>query len=85
MAIQRSRTGWRGALARHPVTFFFLIAYGLSWLAELFLFGLLGLSAALTVPVITFGPTVAALVMMLIGRPTCSVEHAPIPRRGPVC
>ena len=74
MAIQRSRTGWRGALARHPVTFFFLIAYGLSWLAELFLFGLLGLSAALTVPVITFGPTVAALVMTgaLEGRPGLS-------------
>ncbi len=74
MAVQRSITGWRGALARHPVTFFFLIAYGLSWLAELLLFGLLGLSAALTVPVITFGPTVAALVMTaaLEGRPGLS-------------
>jgi uncharacterized protein len=42
-----------------------------SWLAELVLFGLLGRSAALTVPVITFGPTVAALVMTaaLQGRP----------------
>jgi len=67
----RRPMGWRGALVRHPVTFFFVFAYGCSWLAELLLFGLLGLSAALTVPVITFGPTVAAVIMTaaLEGRP----------------
>jgi membrane protease YdiL (CAAX protease family) len=71
MGSERPTAGWRGALARHPVTFFFILAYGFSWLAELLLFGLLGLSAGLTVPVVTFGPTVAALIMTanLEGRP----------------
>lgn len=63
--------GWRGLLARHPVALFFVLAYGFSWFAELLLFGLLGLSAALTVPLITFGPTVAAIVM------TAAVEGRP--------
>jgi CAAX protease family protein len=68
---QRLTMGWRGALGRHQVSAFFVLAYGFSWLAELLLFGLLGQSAALTVPVITFGPTIAALVMTgaLQGRP----------------
>ena len=48
---------------RHQVTAFFLLAYGFSWLAELLLFGLLRLPASLTVPVVTFGPAVAALTM----------------------
>ena len=71
MDAQATAIGWRGVLERHQVTAFFVLAYGFSWLAELVLFGLLGQSAALTVPVITFGPTVAALVMTaaLQGRP----------------
>jgi membrane protease YdiL (CAAX protease family) len=63
MDAQPRAAGWRGALERHQVTAFFVLAYAFSWLAELVLFGILGQSAALTVPVITFGPMVAALVM----------------------
>lgn len=71
MAAQETAAGWRGAFARHQVTAFFVLAYGFSWLAELVLFGLLDQPAAITVPVITFGPAVAALVMTaaLQGRP----------------
>jgi len=71
MEVQETAVGWRGVLERHQVTAFFVLAYGFSWLAEFVLFGLLGQPAALTVPVITFGPTVAAVVMTaaLQGRP----------------
>ena len=74
MDAQQTTPGWRGTLERHQVTAFFVLAYGFSWLAELVLFGLLGQSAALTVPVITFGPMVAACVMTgaLRGRPGLS-------------
>ena len=60
---QHQAIGWRGELERHQVSAFFVLAYGFSWLAELLLFGVLGQPAALTVPVITFGPTVGAVVL----------------------
>ena len=48
-----------------------MLAYAFSWLAELVLFGVFGAPAALVVPVITFGPTVAALTVtaLIDGRP----------------
>ena len=66
VATTREATGWRGVVERHQVTAFFVLAYGFSWLAELLLFGLLRLPASLTVPVVTFGPTVAALTMTAV-------------------
>jgi membrane protease YdiL (CAAX protease family) len=71
MDAHEKAAGWRGALEGHQVTAFFAIAYGSSWLAQLVLFGLLGQPAAIAVPVITFGPTVAAIGMTaaLQGRP----------------
>lgn len=59
-------TGWRTVPGRHPVTTFFVIAYAVSWLAQFVIIGVLGLSAALAVPVITLGPTVAAVVMTTV-------------------
>jgi membrane protease YdiL (CAAX protease family) len=66
----RARLGWAAA-RRHPVLAFFLLAYAFSWLAELLLFTVLRLPAALVVPVVTVGPTFAALVMTgaIEGRP----------------
>ena len=66
MGSQEQAMGWRGALARHQVSAFFALAFGFSWLAELLLFGVLKLPAALTVLVVTFGPTVGALVMTAV-------------------
>ncbi len=63
MGPQQQTMGWRVAVRRHPVTAFFVVAYGFSWLAELVLFGVFGQSAALTVLVVTFGPTVGAVVI----------------------
>ena len=60
-----------GVIRRHPIIAFFALAYGVSWLAELVLFMVLGAPAALVVPVVTFGPTVAALTVttLIEGRP----------------
>ncbi len=71
MSSQLQAAGWRGTLARHPVTAYFLLAYGFSWLAQLLLAGVLGQTAAVTVPIITLGPTVGAIAMLAIleGRP----------------
>ncbi len=59
------------AIRRHPLVAFFVLAYAASWLAELVLFVFLGAPTALVVPVITFGPTVAAVTVTasLEGRP----------------
>ncbi len=63
MGSQEQAMGWRGELERHQVSAFFALAYGFSWLAELLLYGVLKQPAAITVLVVTFGPTVGALVM----------------------
>ncbi len=59
------------AIRQHPMVAFFVLAYAFSWSAELVLFVLLGAPAAIVVPVMTFGPTVAAVIVtaLLEGRP----------------
>jgi membrane protease YdiL (CAAX protease family) len=59
---------------RHPLIAFFTLAYGLSWLMLLILYGLLRLPAALVILLQTLGPTLAALV-------TASVLEGPVGRR----
>ena len=59
------------AIRRHPLVAFFVLAYAFSWSAELVLFVLLGAPAAVVVPLITFGPTVAAVTV------TAAVEGRP--------
>lgn len=53
-------------MGRHPLIAFFVLAYGLSWLALLLLHGLLGLPAALVILLQTLGPTLAALAVITV-------------------
>ena len=51
-------------IRRHPLVAFFTLAYGISWVMLLTLYGLLGLPAALVILLQTLGPTLAALVTL---------------------
>jgi membrane protease YdiL (CAAX protease family) len=51
-------------IRRHPLGAFFTLAYGISWLMLLALYGLLRLPAALVILLQTLGPTLAALVTL---------------------
>jgi membrane protease YdiL (CAAX protease family) len=59
----------------HPMTAFFVMAYGVSWAMLLVLYGLLRLPASLVILLQTLGPTVAALVA------AGALEGSPGPRR----
>ena len=69
-----SRTTARGPLARHPLIWFFVIAYAFSWLIEVpIALSAQGMLPAIPTPAIavgivaaTFGPTVGAFVMTAV-------------------
>jgi membrane protease YdiL (CAAX protease family) len=51
-------------IRRHPLVAFFTLAYGLSWVMLLVLYGLFRLPAALVILLQTLGPTLAAVVTL---------------------
>ena len=72
---QQKRTGT--ILQRHPLITFFILAYGITWLALLALFlggplatqaGQFSLSFLLLTTLSAYGPTLAALLMLLVLR-----------------
>jgi uncharacterized protein len=54
-------------MRQHPLVFYFLIAFGLSWVYELLVFGILRFPFDwIWVLLLTFGPTLAAFLMTAI-------------------
>ena len=59
------RFQWRlvPALRRHPLIGYFLLAYSFSWFVVIVLIMVLGVPADIGTPLVTVGPTAAALIM----------------------
>jgi len=64
-----------GALRRHPLIGYFLLANGLSWLALLVLAGLLDLPAQVVVLAFTVGPTAAAVIVTALTDGRTGLRH----------